>query len=42
MNNPLFEEKIKEIGSSEGVTSLSKRKVSVQFKTGNKCVVAIF
>lgn len=42
MNNPLFEEKIKEIGSSEGVTSLSKRKVSVQFKTGNKCVVESF
>ena len=39
MNDPLFEEKIKEIGSCEGVTNLSKRKVSVQFKTGNKCIV---
>lgn len=42
MNNPLFEEKVKEIGSCEGITSLSKRKVSVQLKTGNKCVVESF
>lgn len=42
MNNPLFEEKVKEIGSCEGITSLSKRKVSVQLKIGNKCVVESF
>jgi hypothetical protein len=39
MESPCFEEKMLELAVSEGISSLSKRKVEVQFKTGNKGVV---
>jgi hypothetical protein len=39
MDNPIFEEKMLALAKSEGISSLSKRKVEVQFKTGNKRTV---
>jgi hypothetical protein len=39
MENPIFEKKVLELATSEGISSLSKRKIEVQFKTGNKRTV---
>ena len=39
MENPVFEKKVLELATSEGISSLSKRKIEVQFKTGNKRTV---